>query len=70
MDPLITNGIDPALLRVLEKRGQDRDPVLRRRRPAGPVQQSNSNNNEDTDEELLNQATGADAPKHVVDDLA
>jgi hypothetical protein len=25
MDPLITNGIDPALLRVLEKRGHDRD---------------------------------------------
>ena len=26
MDPLITNGIDPALLRVLDKRGDERDP--------------------------------------------
>ena len=24
MDPLITNGIDPGLLRVIEKRGQER----------------------------------------------
>jgi hypothetical protein len=32
MEPLITNGIDPALLRVIEKRGQERDPEMRRRR--------------------------------------
>ena len=32
MEPLITNGVDPALLRVLEKRGQERDPAMRRRR--------------------------------------
>ena len=36
MDPLITNGIDPALLRVLEKRGQERDPADRRKRPPVP----------------------------------
>jgi len=31
MDPLITNGIDAALLRVLDKRGHDRDPAKRPR---------------------------------------
>jgi len=36
MDPLITDGVDPALVRVFEKRGHDRDPGLRRRRPAPP----------------------------------
>ena len=37
MDPLITNGVDPALLRVLEKRGQERAPEMRRRRaPISP----------------------------------
>jgi len=36
MDPLITNGVDPALLRVLEKRGRGRDPAARRKRPPVP----------------------------------
>ena len=36
MDPLITNGVDPALLRVLEKRGHERDATARRKRPAQP----------------------------------
>lgn len=40
MDPLITNGIDPALLRVLEKRRDERDPVPRRKRPAVPEKPS------------------------------
>ena len=61
MDPLITNGIDPALLRILEKRGQERDPMPRRRRPAGHAQ---------TDEEELKQEPGADTPMHALDDLA
>jgi hypothetical protein len=61
MDPLITNGIDPALLRVLEKRGDERDPVPRRKRPAVP---------EKAVEEELDQEPGPDTPKHEVDDLA
>lgn len=59
MDPLITNGIDPALLQVLEKRGQERDPVLRRKRPAVP-------------EEVIQETAEeeGDPPKHTLDDLA
>jgi hypothetical protein len=38
MDPLITNGIDPALMRVLEKRGDERQPLLRRKRAAAVKQ--------------------------------
>jgi len=29
MDPLITNGIEPVMLRGLEKRADERDPVPR-----------------------------------------
>jgi hypothetical protein len=65
MDPLITNGMDGALLRVLEKRGDERAPVLRRRRPAmseKPVEEQEENNNQDE--------ADLDAPKHTLDDLA
>jgi hypothetical protein len=62
MDPLITNGIDAALLRVLEKRGDERDPVPRRKRPAVPEKT--------VEEEELNEEPGPDTPKHAVDDLA
>jgi hypothetical protein len=65
MDPLITNGMDGALLRVLEKRGDERDPVLRRKRPARsekPVEEQEENNNQDE--------ADLDAPKHTLDDLA
>jgi len=62
MDPLITNGIDAALLRVLEKRGDERDPVPRRKRPAVPEKK--------VEEEELNQEPETDTPKHAVDDLA
>jgi hypothetical protein len=61
MDPLITNGIDPSLLRVIEKRGQERDPMPQRRRSAGHAP---------ADDEELNQEPGADTPKHALDDLA
>lgn len=61
MDPLITNGADPALLRVLEKRGQERDPELRRRRPTVP---------EPAEQEENDQEADAEAPKHELDDLA
>ena len=61
MEPLITNGIDPALLRVIEKRGQERDSMPRRRRHADPAP---------TDDDDLNQEPGTDTPKHAIDDLA
>ncbi|MFZ0798286.1 MAG: hypothetical protein WCA13_06985 [Terriglobales bacterium] len=63
MDPLITNGIDPALLRVLEKRGQERDPTPRRKRPAVPEKPAEEG-------EENNQEPGPDTPKHTLDDLA
>ncbi len=63
MDPLITNGIDPALLRVLERRGQERDLAPRRKRPAVP--EKTIEKAEENDQE-----PGLDAPKHTLDDLA
>ena len=62
MDPLITNAIDPALLRVLEKRGQERDPAARRKRPAVPEKPAEA--------EELEQEPGPNTPKHALDDLA
>jgi hypothetical protein len=61
VDPLITNGIDPALLRVAEKRGQGRDQETSRRRM--PVSESTSS---ESDEEKQD----PDTPKHELDDLA
>ena len=61
MDPLITSGIDPALLHVQEKRGAERDVVPRRKRPAVP---------EKTVEEENEQEPDPDTPKHTLDDLA
>jgi hypothetical protein len=61
MDPLITNGIDPELMRVQEKRGNERDTVPRRKRPAVP---------EKLVDEELEQDPDADTPKHTFDDLA
>ncbi len=60
MDPLLTNGIDPALLRVLEKRGNDREPLPARRRPSSP-----KTVRQDQDE-----TENSDTPKHELDDLA
>ena len=62
MDPLITNAIDPALLRVLEKRGQERDPAARRKRPAVPETPVGA--------EELEPEPGPNTPKHALDDLA
>lgn len=59
MDPLITNGIDPALLRVLEKRGDTREAAPRRRRSPGTGKTV-----EEADE------PDPDTPKHELDDLA
>lgn len=64
MDPLITNGIDPALLRVLEKRGEERDPQMRRRRAASPAQKEKEK--EGDDDHIADPPT----PRHEIDDLA
>lgn len=61
MDPLITNGIDPALLSVVDKRGQERDPEARRKRPAMT---------EKAAEEETAPEPDPDAPKHTLDDSA
>lgn len=63
MDPLITNGIDPTLLRVVEKRGQERDAAPRRKRPAVP-----ENTIEEAEQD--SQEPDPDTPKHTLDDLA
>ncbi|MGD0791574.1 MAG: hypothetical protein ABR920_07365 [Terriglobales bacterium] len=62
MDPLITNGIDPALWRVLEKPGNERDPLSRRKRPAVPEKP--------VEEEESKEEPGPETPKHTLDDLA
>jgi len=71
MDPLITNGIDPALLRVLEKRGDEREPATRRKRPVvpeNPVEEAREEEAPEVDNEEDNQEP--DPPKHTLDDLA
>jgi hypothetical protein len=62
MEPLITNGIEPAMLRGLEKRGDARDPVPRRKRPAVPEKT--------VEEDESKEEPGLDTPKHTLDDLA
>jgi hypothetical protein len=64
MEPLIAkiaDGIDPALMRVLEKRGGERDAAPRRKRPA---------NKEKPIEEEEVTAQDPDTPQHTLDDLA
>ncbi|MGA8540230.1 MAG: hypothetical protein WB566_12080 [Terriglobales bacterium] len=66
MDPLITNGVDPALLRVLERRGQEHDSTPRRKRPAVPAEAVEAENTKESNDP----DTGLEAPKHILDDLA
>lgn len=56
MDPLLTNRLDPALLRVLEKRGNEHEAPPRRRLPAAP--------------EKVSEEENPDPPVHEIDDLA
>lgn len=64
MDPLITNAIDPALLRVPEKRGDTREAGARRRRSPGPGKTV------EEEVEENQQEPGSETPKHILDDLA
>lgn len=61
MDSLITNGVDPALLRVVEKRSQERDPGPQRKR--APVNMKHDNPEDDN-------APDPEPSKHSVDDMA
>ena len=63
MDPIISSGIDPALLRVLEKRGQERHPERQRRRAPVPGVMER-----DGQEDAQGSVT--DGAKHELDDLA
>lgn len=58
MEPLITNRLDPALLRVIEKRGGEHEPPPRRRRAAA------------TEKPHAQEDAGAEATQHEIDDLA
>lgn len=62
MNPLSTNGIEP-VMRGLEKRADERDSALRRKRPV--VRGKTVEDHEDSTEEAV-----PDAPKHQLDDLA
>ena len=71
MDPLITNGIDPALLRVIDKRGDTRDAMPRRKRHALPSTALSAEDDlEDGEQEGDDTQSGAAQPKHSFDDLA
>lgn len=63
MDPLLTNGIDPSLLRVIEKRGSERDATPRRRRTAAPEKAVKDERRDEVEE-------NPETPKHALDDLA
>jgi hypothetical protein len=63
MDPLITNGIGPVMLRGLEPRADERDPVPRRKRPAVRMKTAGA-------EEEYKEGPGLDIPQHKLDDLA
>lgn len=60
MDPLLTNRIDPSLMRVIEKRGGERDATPRRRR--APERAAKDEEKKEAEE---NPET-----KHALDDLA
>jgi hypothetical protein len=68
MDPLIGNGVDPGLLRIVDKRGQERDRDLPRRRPPTPA--TTEEGGDRGQKEKDGEDAEADSPKHQFDDLA
>lgn len=58
MDSLLTNRLDPALLRVVDKHGTERDTTPRRRRPPGSERLEPPEEN------------NAEPDQHELDDLA
>jgi hypothetical protein len=63
MDPLITNGIGPVMLRGLEPRADERDPGPRRKRPAVRMKTVEA-------EEEYTEESGPGIPQDKLDDLA
>jgi len=63
MDPLITNGIGPVMLRGLETRADERDPLPRRKRPVVRMKAGEA-------KEEYKQEPGFDIPSHKLDNLA
>ena len=63
MNPLSANGVEPVILRGLEKRADERDLVPRRKRQA--ARQKTAKDDEEHNEEQV-----PDIPKHELDDLA
>jgi hypothetical protein len=63
MNPLSTNGVEPVMLRGLEKRADERDPQSRQKRRAlrGKTAEDDAENSEEP---------VSDIPKHELDDLA
>jgi hypothetical protein len=78
VDPLITNAVDPALIRVLEKRGDARETPPRRKpssRHGDRFEPGSDDRPEDRaeDTESRDEAAedaGSGEPKHALDDLA
>jgi len=53
VEPLITNRLDPALLRVIEKRGTDHQSPQKRRRPSLPEKPASEPDQPETSEHQL-----------------
>jgi len=82
MEPLITNGFDPALLRVVEKRGHEHELAPRRKRKTAAersagdegtmvdVDVANYDGHHDPDQPDADGTGNAEGPKHTLDDLA
>lgn len=68
MHPLSTNGVEPVMLRGLEKRADERDSVPRRKRPA--VRAKTIEDHEECTDEDKEEEPALDIPKHHLDDLA
>jgi hypothetical protein len=58
VEPLITNRLDPALLRVIEKRGSEHELPRRRRRPSPAEAPAEK------------EAPETETTRHEIDDLA
>ena len=77
MEPLSTNLFDPALLRVVEKRGHERELTPRRKRTTATGRRASDENvgaemvSDSNDEGQAAEGTGStESPKHAIDDLA
>jgi hypothetical protein len=68
MDPLITNATDPALLRVVEKRGHDRERFAQPKRAPNPAQENEAA--PPVEEAGNEEESVGENPKHTLDDLA